>query len=287
MKVAKTIYDVHRCVCKTHAEGKTIALVPTMGALHEGHFSLIRAAKASGAFVAVSIFVNPLQFGPNEDFNKYPRKEEKDLEGCRSCGVDLVFMPSPQVMYGTEPMTKVSVSGLSDVLCGASRPGHFDGVCTVVAKLFNIFEPNEAYFGAKDFQQVTIIRRMAMDLDFPIRIVVCPTVREPDGLAMSSRNAYLTPAHRAQARELYQSLQLGREMIRRSHPDPGQILEAIKQHLAGHAPDGAVDYIRIVDPATLRDVQSTMGKVLIAMAVRFGSGRLIDNMMVDDAAQEA
>jgi pantoate--beta-alanine ligase len=309
MNSVQKIEDVRLAVADAWAAGKDICLVPTMGALHAGHASLIDAAvgkmgsvpiylkrdRPSFSFVVVSVFVNPTQFGPTEDLAKYPRTPEKDLELCRKHGADLVFMPTAQTMYGCQDMatnnvamppiqmTEITVKALSGSLCGRSRPVHFAGVCTVVAKLFNIVQPDRAFFGAKDFQQATIIRRMTADLNFPIEIVVCPTVREPDGLAMSSRNAYLSDDHRRQAPALHQSLALGRDLILREHPPVATVVAAMREHLAVAAPDGVVDYLEIVDPETLCSVEMTDNPVVIAMAVKLGATRLIDNIAVDVA----
>lgn len=281
MEVAGTIEQVRRCVGSARAAGKIVGLVPTMGALHAGHFGLVDAAMASCGFVVVSIFVNPSQFGPNEDLRTYPRTPQEDLASCRKRRVDLVFMPAEEVMYPPGGgLTQVSVRKLADNLCGRSRPGHFTGVCTVVAKLFNVVQPDKAFFGAKDFQQAAIIRRMAADLDFPIEIVVCPTVREADGLAMSSRNARLTGEQRRQAVALNHSLRLAEETILRDRPPAGKVIDAIRRHLAQAAPDGAIDYVEIVDPTELADAASTKGAVLVALAVKFGGTRLIDNILV-------
>ena len=281
MNVAETIEQIRGSVAAARRGGKLVGLVPTMGALHRGHVSLIEAAKVDCRFVVVSIFVNPTQFAPGEDFEAYPRPVEADLAACRKLAVDAVFMPSAAEMYPSAGLTEVSVARLSGVLCGASRPGHFAGVCTVVAKLFNIVQPDKAYFGAKDFQQAVIIRRMARELNFPVEVVVCPTVREPDGLAVSSRNAYLTDEQRSQAPALHAALELAERMIRRSHPPAAGVIEAIRRHLASHAPDGEIDYARIVDPEELSEVGTTDAAVLIALAVRLGKARLIDNTVVD------
>ncbi len=281
MNVTRNIDDIRRLVADARAAGQSIALVPTMGAIHEGHCSLIRAAKDACDFVVVSIFVNPTQFGPDEDFQKYPRMEDSDLASCERCGVDTVFAPSVEVMYGEESLTEVSVGRLGKTLCGASRPGHFAGVCTVVAKLFNIVLPDAAFFGAKDFQQAVIIRRMTDDLKFPVRIVICPTARQGDGLAISSRNSYLTPAQRKQATGLYGALQMADEKIRSQHPCASDVIEAIRAHLNAHVPQGQIDYIQIVNPKDLRDVGSTDRAVLVALAVQIGGTRLIDNTLVD------
>ena len=281
MKVVGTIEDIRRLVAAARLSGKSVGFVPTMGALHRGHCSLIDAARAACEFVVVSIFVNPTQFAPGEDLAAYPRTGEADLAACEAHGADAVFMPTAEEMYPPGARTKVSVAGLGENLCGRSRTGHFDGVCTVVAKLFNIVQADKAFFGAKDFQQAAIIRRMAADLDFPLEVVVCPTVREADGLAMSSRNAYLTPAQRRQAPALHAALKHAGELIRRSHPLAGEVIEAVRRHLAAEAPDGRVDYIQIVDPLTLADVTSTGRPVLVALAVHLGKARLIDNELVD------
>jgi pantoate--beta-alanine ligase len=282
MEVVATIQDVRRLVSQARLAGGAIALVPTMGALHNGHASLIDAAGKDGSFVAVSIFINPTQFGPNEDLARYPRPIQQDIELCRRHGAGLVFMPAVEEMYPPGGnFTQVSINKLGDGLCGSSRPGHFTGVCTVVAKLMNIAQPDIAYFGAKDFQQAAIIRQMTADLNFPVKIVVCPTVREPDGLAMSSRNIYLSPDHRRQAIALSASLRLAGEMIRQSHPPATEIIQAIRRHIGQHAPDGVIDYVEVVDPLNLSVVSQTDRPVCIALAVKFGTTRLIDNVVVD------
>ena len=280
MNVAETIEEVRSMVADARKSGARVGLVPTMGALHEGHLSLIDAA-AECDCVVVSIFVNPTQFGPGEDLEGYPREPDTDLAACEDHGADLVFMPQTDVMYGRSAKTEVSVGQLATTLCGRSRPTHFAGVCTVVAKLLNIVQPDRAYFGAKDFQQVVIIRRMVEDLDFPVEIVRCPTVREPDGLALSSRNEYLSPEERAQAPALARSLQLAERRIRDSAPSADEVTGLIREHLADAAPTGRIDYVQIVDPETLADVEQTTPPVLVALAVGFGRARLIDNVLVD------
>ncbi len=282
MEVVTKISDVRRLVSRARNSGKTIGFVPTMGALHAGHGSLVEQAREATDFVVVSIFVNPIQFGPSEDFGKYPRTPQADEDLCRRAGAKLIFMPSVEEMYPAgDVLTRVSVQGLDQHLCGADRPGHFTGVCTVVAKLFNIVQPDQAFFGAKDFQQTVVIRRMVADLDIPVRVVVCPTVREADGLAMSSRNAYLAPAERAQAPALYESLQAAAAAIAERRPPAAEVSELIQSHLARRAPAGEINYIKITDPATLADVQATTTSVLIAVAVRIGRARLIDNILVN------
>jgi len=281
MKVAETIVEVRRLVETARGDGKTIGFVPTMGGLHEGHYSLIRAAGAECDYVVVSIFVNPTQFGPGEDLASYPRSLDRDVAGCRQRGAALVFAPSVDQMYGPGSLTQVTVSKLTETLCGRSRPGHFAGVCTVVAKLLNIVQPDKAFFGAKDYQQAVVVRRMVEDLNFPVEIVVCPTVREQDGLAMSSRNDYLTPDQRRQAAALYGALRLAEDRIRGSYPPAGEVIAAVREHLSANAPDGRIDYVQIVDPNDLTDVETTDGPVLVALAVRLGRARLIDNMLID------
>ncbi len=281
MKVAETIRDVRRCVAEARAAGATIGLVPTMGALHAGHLSLIDAARDDCGFVVVSIFVNPLQFAPGEDLDAYPRTPAGDLAACEARNVHAVFAPPAEVMYLRPCLTKVAVEKLGGTLCGRSRPGHFPGVCTVVAKLFNIVQPDRAYFGAKDYQQAMILRRMAEDLNFPLEVVVRPTVREADGLAISSRNDYLTAEQRRQAAALYGSLQLAERVIRERRPPAEEVIAAVRRHVAEQAPDGLIDYVQIVDPSELSDVETTDGGVLVALAVKLGRARLIDNILVD------
>lgn len=280
MIVAHTIAETRRAVSEARRAGlSTVGLVPTMGALHAGHASLFDAAGKQCDFVAASIFVNPTQFGPGEDFQRYPRTPRSDLALCEQQGVQLVFMPSAEEMYGPDgSLTTVSVARLSETLCGKSRPGHFTGVCTVVMKLFQIVQPDRAYFGEKDYQQLTVLRRMTADLNVPVEIVACPTVREADGLALSSRNAYLSPAQRQQAPALYAALREARELVQQRHPPAAEVIDAIRNYLDRHAPLGEIDYVQLVDPDTLRDVSDTNRPVQAALAVRFGSARLIDNL---------
>jgi pantoate--beta-alanine ligase len=251
-----------------------------MGALHVAHVSLMEAAKRDGGFVVVSIFVNPTQFGPNEDYRAYPRDEAADLATCEQVGVDLVFIPSVEEMYAAARTTTVHVAQVTDTLCGPQRPGHFDGVATVVAKLFNIVQPDAAYFGEKDFQQLAVIRRMVRDLDMPLEIIGCPTVREADGLAVSSRNAYLSAAERTQATCLYRGLRQARAAIQQGETDPAAVTAGVRQLIEDAGP-AKVDYISVVDPETMQLVEQITGPVLVALAVRIGSTRLIDNMQVD------
>ena len=285
MKTAQTIAEVRRIVADARAGGLTVGLVPTMGGLHEGHLSLIDAARSDCDFVAVSIFVNPTQFAPGEDLSTYPGTIEADLDACDARGADLVFIPAVETMYPDGAITSVTVSELSETLCGRSRPTHFAGVCTVVAKLLNIAGPDKAFFGRKDFQQLVIVTRMVGDLDIPVEIVPCPIVREGDGLAMSTRNQRLSAAHRLQAVALYGALESAAGQIRESHPPAAEVIAAAREHISTKAPDGEIDYIEIVAPQTLRDVETTDRIVLVALAVKFPGARLIDNMLVDSAGE--
>jgi pantoate--beta-alanine ligase len=288
MKVVHKISDVRSQVRKARQNGKRIGLVPTMGSLHPGHLSLITAARestdknADGGFVAVSIFLNPTQFAPEEDLDGYPKTLENDLKLCEANGVDLVFAPGVEEMYPHKIVAEptINLRGLSDRLCGKSRPTHFPGVCTVVAKLFGIVSPDEAFFGAKDFQQVVIIQQMVDGLNIPVDIIVCPIVRESDGLAMSSRNALLSPTDRQQAPALHAGIQLGAQMIVDSHPLATEVIDTIRKYICDNAPNGQIDYVQIVDPKSLQDVNTTGGAVLIALAVKFEGARLIDNTLV-------
>ncbi|MCK5113237.1 MAG: pantoate--beta-alanine ligase [Phycisphaerae bacterium] len=290
MNVVHTINEVRSHVRAAHKSGKRVGLVPTMGALHPGHMSLVTAARKSaddnphGGFVAVSIFINPTQFAPGEDLDTYPKTLDDDLKLCEAAGVDLVFAPGVEKMYPREIAadTTVTVSNLPDTLCGKSRPGHFAGVCTVVAKLFNIVQPDEAFFGAKDFQQAAIIRQMVADLNLPVDIIICPIIREADGLAMSSRNVRLTAEDRKQAPAMHAGLALGAAIINDSHTPAAEVIDAIEKHLRENAPAGKIDYIQIVDPKSLQDVAATDKSVLIAMAVKFGDVRLIDNILIGE-----
>lgn len=263
-----------------------VALVPTMGCLHDGHLSLVRRArKLAGAsgLVVVSIYVNPAQFGPGEDLANYPRDWKRDRELCRAAGVDVVFRPDNRAMYpGVEEgrySTYVKEDRLSALMEGAARPGHFQGVTTVVAKLFNLALPDVAVFGAKDFQQAAVITRMTRDLNFPVRIVVAPTVRERDGLAMSSRNKYLTPEQRTQAVVLHRAIELARAEARKKEPTAGALKRRIEA-FCGKYPPARLDYVEVFDPATLTPVARVKRGVRLALAVRFGATRLIDNALL-------
>jgi len=280
--VMRSIAEVRAALGELRARGAAIGFVPTMGALHAGHLSLLAAARARGDIVIASIFVNPTQFAPGEDYDRYPREEAADLTRCREAGAAGVFCPSAVEMYPPGAVTRIVVDVLSDTLCGPHRPGHFAGVATVVAKLLHIVQPARAYFGEKDAQQVAIIRRMVRDLNLPVEIVGCPTVREPDGLAMSSRNAYLSPAERAQATSISRGLARAREVILAGERDP-LVVEGIVRATIAAAGPFVEDYVSVVEPERLQPVAAIDGPVLVAAAVRIGRTRLIDNVSVDPA----
>lgn len=252
-----------------------------MGALHPGHLSLIETSKHDDRWTVVSIYVNPTQFGPKEDFAAYPRTLETDRRACRAAGADLIFVPDNAEMYPRGDQTRVAPGALADALCGACRPGHFTGVCTVVAKLFNIVLPDAAYFGQKDAQQAAIIQRMVQDLCFPLKIVVCPLVREPDGLAMSSRNARLNPDQRRQSLCLHRALCAGRDKLQAGERSTGRVIAVMRAVIAEAGSDIGIDYLSIVDPQTLAAIAIPKGKIMIAGAVRLGEVRLIDNLLLD------
>jgi pantoate--beta-alanine ligase len=279
MKICATIEETLSLCRSARSSGKRVALVPTMGALHEGHLSLVRIAKAQSDFVAVSIFVNPLQFGPTEDLAKYPRTFERDRELLEKEGIDLIFAPTAAEMYPTPAITYVNVEGLSERLDGQSRPGHFRGVTTVVSKLFHIVEPDLAVFGQKDAAQVAIIRRMVRDLNMPVEIVVAPIVREPDGLAMSSRNAYLDPKQRKQALVLSAALRCVQESFERGERSAANLLAAGRT-VFEQEPDVRLDYFSVVDPESLEPVEHVACKSLVAVAAYVGPTRLIDNVIL-------
>jgi len=279
LKVFSTIDEIRAASRAVREAGKSVGLVPTMGALHEGHLSLVRAAQAGSDCVVTSIFVNPTQFGPNEDLAKYPRSLERDCEMLEREGVDFVFVPAVEEMYPAGAVTWVTVEELSGKLDGRSRPGHFRGVTTVVAKLFHIVEPGKAFFGQKDAAQVAIIRRMARDLKFPVEIVVCPIVREADGLAMSSRNAYLDPEERKRGLVLHRSLMRVQESVRGGERNAARLIAAGKDEFAGES-EVRLDYFEIVDPETLDLVQEVGTGALVAVAAYVGNTRLIDNVLL-------
>lgn len=269
---------------EAHRAGKRVGFVPTMGALHEGHLSLVRTARAQADVVIVSVFVNPTQFGPTEDFSRYPRNPERDAAMLAAEKADYVFLPSTEEMYPAGAESWVTVEGLSEKLDGRSRPGHFRGVTTVVAKLFNIVQPDLAFFGQKDAAQVAVISKMVRDLNFDVHIVVCPIVREPDGLAMSSRNAYLNPEQRKQALVLHRSLMRVQHLIDRGETSTARLLVAGTQVMA-EEPAVKLDYFEIVDRATLDPVSDISAGALVAVAAYVGSTRLIDNIFVAKQSQ--
>jgi len=282
MKIVKSVSEMQQLADLCRRDGKVIAFVPTMGYLHEGHLALMRAAREEGDVLVISIFVNPIQFGPHEDYERYPRDTERDLRLAESVNVDVVFAPEVKEMYPDGFQTIVDVTELSKPLCGKSRPGHFKGVATVVTKLFNIVKPHIAVFGEKDFQQLVIIRRMVKDLNMDVRIIGHPIVREDDGLAMSSRNVYLSPEERKVALRLSQSLKKARRLVAQSVLDAQEILKTVISHLCQ---DGALrlDYAELRDTETLEEVSVVNKPTLLAIAAFVGKTRLIDNCVLDPA----
>ena len=279
IQVAETVSSVREAVRHAKLAGLQVGFVPTMGALHVGHISLIKRARAECGYVAVSIFVNPTQFGPNEDFNRYPRPREADLRMCQDVGADLVFYPSVETMYPVGHTTFVEVAGLSDTLEGAIRPGHFRGVTTVVTKLFNIVQADRAYFGQKDFQQQSIIRVMARELDMPTEVITCETIRDPDGLALSSRNAYLSKSERMAGLALSRALRLAESMVAEGGQDILQIESAMQQEL--ETTSGVkLEYAVIVNYETLKKLTVVEPLMVALVAARVGTTRLIDNMIL-------
>ncbi|MDP9262701.1 MAG: pantoate--beta-alanine ligase [Acidobacteriota bacterium] len=279
MKVLPTIAEMRAASAQARRGANRLGFVPTMGALHEGHLSLVRAARALCDVVAVSIFVNPTQFGPSEDFSKYPRSFERDSEMLEAAGMDFLFAPSVEEMYPKGAVTFVTVEGLSEKLCGRSRPGHFRGVTTVVAKLFNIVQPDLAFFGQKDAAQTVIVEKMVRDLDLPIEIVVCPIVREADGLAMSSRNAYLNAEQRRSATVLHRALRKVEELAEKGERTSSKLIDAA-QRVFREEPAVKVDYVEIVDNETLDPVADVSRGALVAVAAFVGATRLIDNIVL-------
>jgi len=276
MEIISDLKQMQRLCSDLRREGRRIAFVPTMGYLHEGHLSLLREGRERGDVLVLSIFVNPTQFGPNEDLAAYPRDLQRDLDMARSVGVDLVWTPPPQQVYPEGYATYVNVEGLTEVLCGASRPDHFRGVTTVVCKLFNVVQPNVALFGQKDFQQLAVIRRMTIDLNLPVEVVGMPIVREADGLAMSSRNVYLSSEHRQQALVLSRAISAGRKMARGGMRDCSEILAALRS-MIDEQHDARIDYLQICHQLTLREQAQVDDDSVLLMAVYVGKTRLIDN----------
>lgn len=282
MEVITRISQMQNLSKMLKRQGKTIGFVPTMGYLHEGHLSLVRASKKDCNVTVVSIFVNPIQFGPKEDLSRYPRDFERDKSMLEKEGADYIFYPSVEEMYQSNFATTINVEGITNNLCGASRPGHFRGVTTVVGKLFNIVLPDKAYFGEKDYQQLVTIKKMVKDLNFPVEIVGMPIVRECDGLAMSSRNSYLTEDERKSALCLYKSILLAREMVNMGNKNIKSIIKSI-ENLINSTPNARIDYVKICDPETLEYIEDgeIKGKKLLALAVFIGSTRLIDNVILE------
>ncbi len=280
MKLIRSIAEMHSLCRTARSRGARLGLVPTMGALHEGHLSLVTTARKKSDLVAATIFVNPTQFGPTEDFARYPRALENDCALLEREGVELVFAPSVEEMYPQGAVTWVVVEGLSERLCGKSRPGHFRGVTTVVAKLFHIVEPDVAFFGQKDAAQVAIIRHMVRDLNMPVAIDVCPIVREPDGLAISSRNAYLSPQERKSALVLYRSLMRVQKLFQSGERNSANLVATAKREFAAE-PTVRPDYVEVVDPGTLEPETAVTKRVLVAVAAVVGQTRLIDNILLE------
>ncbi len=280
MKVITSPIEIQSYCRSARADGKAIGLVPTMGFLHEGHLSLMRRARIENDVFVISIFVNPTQFGPSEDYKTYPRDFHSDCEMAAEVGVDVIFSPAPEDMYPDEYATFVNVERITEKLCGASRPGHFRGVITIVAKLFNLVQPHKTYFGQKDAQQTVVIKRMAADLNFDTEIVVLPTVREADGLAMSSRNRYLNTEERQAALVLIESLRMAESLVKSGQRDAAEVSRRMRDMIEAE-PLAKIDYISIVHADTLDDLDVVEGEFLIALAVFIGKTRLIDNVVLD------
>lgn len=281
MQIIETIKEMQDVSRWLRGEGKTIGFVPTMGALHEGHLSLIRRSKEENDRTIVSIFVNKTQFGPGEDFQKYPRSRESDLEKVSALHIDAVFMPDNNEMYPEGFSTVIDIGAIGKILCGVSRPEHFNGVATVVAKLLNIVMPDRVYLGQKDYQQTVVIKKLVRELDFDTDIIVCPTVREPDGLAMSSRNAYLNENERKAALIIYRALKLGEGLIHAGDADNVSTIKKAMEALIKTEPLAKIDYIEVVDPQSLEPVKRVIFAAAICSAVKIGNTRLIDNIIVE------
>lgn len=278
MKLVERVGDLRHLLDEARADGMTVGFVPTMGFFHDGHRTLMRAARAEHDLVVVSLFVNPLQFGANEDLSAYPTDRDGDAGACEAEGVDILFAPSVEEMYpGGSPVTSVTVAQLSEGLCGVGRPVHFGGVATVVTKLFSIVGPSTAYFGRKDFQQLTIIRRLVTDLSLPVDVVGCPLVREPDGVAMSSRNAYLSASDRQAARALFRALEQGVADVVAGERDPATLRRVVANAITAE-PAVRLEYVEVVSAADLTSLEVLEGEVLVAVAAQVGKARLIDNV---------
>jgi pantoate--beta-alanine ligase len=279
MQIITTIFEMQSLTDSFRREGRTIGFVPTMGFLHEGHVSLMRHARQESDVVVVSIFVNPTQFGPNEDLDRYPRDEAGDRAQCEAAGVDVLFMPKASGMYPEKPSVFVTVEGITDILEGAARPGHFRGVATVVAKLFNIVKPHKAFFGQKDYQQCAVIRRMVKGLNMDVDLVVLPTVREPDGLAMSSRSSYLSADERRKAAAIYRALSAAEHLAKAGVREPEKLKNKMLAVLR-EVPGIEIDYVEVVDHETLEPLSSGKEVMVLLVAVRIGRTRLIDNLVI-------
>ncbi|MEH6945846.1 pantoate--beta-alanine ligase [Bacillus sp. JJ634] len=277
MKIITTIAELKQALQAEKRNGKSIGYVPTMGFLHEGHVSLMERARKENDIVVLSIFVNPLQFGPNEDFETYPRDIERDENIARNAGVDYIFYPQVEEMYGSKPSVTVQVESRTDCLCGTKRPGHFDGVATVLTKFFNIIGPDKAYFGLKDAQQVAVVSGLIEDFNFPVELVPVDIVREEDGLAKSSRNVFLSETERQEAKELYQGLLQAKKAIEAGERDPNQVAQIVENHINTHT-NGTIDYVEVYRYPELQPMETLSGHIIIAMAVKFANVRLIDNL---------
>lgn len=282
MKIIRTINAMHAQL--NTIKTKQIGFVPTMGFLHEGHLSLVEEAKAENDIVVMSIFVNPLQFGPNEDFDRYPRNEEQDAKIAEETGVDILFIPDVTEMYPEEMGIKMTIDKGTNVLCGKSRPGHFDGVITVLTKLFHIVEPTKAYFGLKDAQQFSVVHTLVKELNFPVTLVGLPTVRENDGLAKSSRNVYLSPEEREQAISLYNSLKLGQKILVDGMKNPVTMIKGVRDYLTSTT-TGTIDYVELLSFPNLEEVSDVKETIILAVAVQYERARLIDNIILDEFGQ--
>ncbi|PLT28358.1 pantoate--beta-alanine ligase [Peribacillus deserti] len=280
MKIVREISSLRESLKEKRKNGATIGFVPTMGFLHEGHQSLLKKAREENDIVVLSVFVNPIQFGPNEDFETYPRDIERDEKVAGDAGVDFIFYPAVEEMYPNEAAVSLTVKARTNVLCGAKRPGHFDGVAVVLTKLFNIVQPDKAYFGLKDAQQVAVIHSLVEDFNIPVNIVPVPTVREEDGLAKSSRNVYLTEEERQQAPAIYKSLQHAEQLIENGERNPENILASIREELT-RSTGGEIDYAELLSYPELKKIENIHGKIIIALAVKFSGARLIDNLIIE------
>lgn len=277
MKTFTKITELQQALNSERTSGKTIGYVPTMGFLHEGHVSLMENARQNNDIVVLSIFVNPIQFGPNEDYETYPRDFDRDEKVAKNAGVDYIFYPSVEEMYGTKPSVTAHVESRTDCLCGKKRPGHFDGVATVLTKFFNIIKPNRAYFGMKDAQQVAVVDGLIRDFNFSIELVPVDIIREEDGLAKSSRNVFLSSTERQEAKELFQSLLKARQAIEAGERNPDNVIQLVKDHITAHT-HGIIDYVEVYQYPELQPIESLSGKIIIAIAVKFENARLIDNI---------